>query len=114
MHSDSDIRIFLLGNEGLFVAGLCSLIQAEPGLTVVAQAASWTPVLDMAAVRPDLILFDLSTADESALDVLSDLIQAAPAARILIVTAHADIELYRRAMVLGAMGVLLKIESTAC
>jgi DNA-binding NarL/FixJ family response regulator len=57
---------------------------------------------------PDIILLDLDLGDESGLDLLPELIAAVPDARIILLTGLRDIEIQRRAILLGAMGLVSK------
>ena len=106
-----DIRIVLVDDHDLFLAGLRSLIQNEAGLTVVGQARNRFEAFEAAQTNPDVIVLDLILENENSLEFLSELIQAAHGARVLIVTGVADRELHLRALRFGAMGVMSKGES---
>ena len=106
-----NIRIVLVDHHDLFLAGLRSLIQKEPGLTVVGQARNRSEAFEAAQTNPDVIILDLILERENSLEFLSELIQAAHGARVLVVTGVPDRELLLRAVRCGAMGVMLKGES---
>jgi two-component system nitrate/nitrite response regulator NarL len=108
-HSN-DIRILLVDDHQLFLAGLRSLIQNEPGLTVVGQAKNRVEAFEAARLNPDIIVLDLFLENENSLEFLVELIQAAHGARVLVVTGVPDRELHLRAVRFGAMGVMLKGE----
>src|SRR5262249_31502319 len=105
-----DIRIVLVDDHELFLAGLVCLIQTEPGLTVVGQALNRAQAFDAVRTRPDIIVLDLLLGTDNSLEFLSDLINAAQGARVLVLTGVPDRDLHLRAIRLGAMGVMLKLE----
>ena len=107
----SIIRIFLVGEQELFLAGLRFLIQHEPGLAVVGHSTAWTGSMRVQELEPDIILVDPVFGNEHYIDALPDLIQAAPKARVVIVTELTDEDLHVHAIRLGAMGVVRKVES---
>jgi DNA-binding NarL/FixJ family response regulator len=103
------IRILLIDDHTLVRAGLRMLIESRPGLQVVGEAVNRHDVLALAACeQPDLILLDLDLGGSSGLDFLPELLSVATAARVLILTGVYDLELHRRAVRLGAMGVVVK------
>jgi len=111
MLDTSAIRVLLVDDHELFVTGLSSLIQREPELTVVGQATNRTEALAAAALHPDIILLDLDLGSENSLDFLPELLAIGDGARVIVVTGVPDPELHLRAVRLGAMGVVLKVES---
>ncbi len=107
------IRILLIDDHALVRAGLVTLIEHRPGLTVVGEAASRSEALAIAArEQPDVILLDLDLGGENSLDFLPTLLAAAPTARVILLTGMRDPEVHRRAVRLGAMGVVLKDQAT--
>jgi DNA-binding NarL/FixJ family response regulator len=105
------IRLLLVDDNKLFLAGLCSLIQNEPGIKVVAQAVNRAEALEAVRVQPDIILLDLDLGGEDGTDFIPELLSVAERARIVIITGVTDPDLHLRTVLLGAMGVVLKSES---
>ena len=69
---------------------------------------------EVARTKPDIIVLDLLLGSDNSLEFLSELIEAAEGARVLVLTGVPDRELHLRAVRLGAMGVMLKLESSSC
>jgi DNA-binding NarL/FixJ family response regulator len=111
--STSPIRILLVDDHELFLAGMRALIQSEPGMEVVAQAVNRVEALEAAGGRPDIILLDLSLGDEFGLDFLPDLLRIGETSRVIVVTGLPDPESHLRAIRMGASGVVLKVEPAA-
>jgi DNA-binding NarL/FixJ family response regulator len=78
-------------------------------MTMVGEAGNRSEAVAVAAsARPDVILLDLDLGDESGLDLIQDLLEAAGQARVIILTGTRDPEAHQRALNLGAMGVVQK------
>jgi len=104
------ITILLVDDHSLFVAGLRSLIQTEPGMTIVAEATNRAEALRAAEEQPNLILLDLDLGNEFSLDFLPELLQISEKSRVLVMTGLQDPELHLKAIRLGASGVVTKLE----
>jgi len=108
------IRILLIDPHTLVRAALRFLLDSQPGLTVVAEAAPDADALATAArERPDLIVLDLERASRSRLTLLSELRGAAQDARILVLTDGGDPEASHYAIRLGALGLVGKERTPA-
>jgi DNA-binding NarL/FixJ family response regulator len=85
------------------------LLSAERDMEVVGEADDGQQVLDQAAaLRPDVILLDLTMPGMDGLSALPRLRKAVPQARILILTMHEDEAYLRQALESGAAGYVLK------
>ena len=103
------IRILIVDDHAIVQAGLRMLIDQNPNMTVVGVAGNRPEALALAASeQPDIILLDVLLGDEDGLATLPELRQAAQKARILVLTGLRGGETQRRAMIAGAMGVVLK------
>ena len=81
----------------------------KPGMKVVGMAGNRAEALALAASeQPDIIILDLVLAEEDGLTLLPELREAAKDARVLVLTGLRDINIHRRTVRLGAMGVVLK------
>jgi two-component system nitrate/nitrite response regulator NarL len=105
----SPIRVLLIDDHAVVRTGLRLLIESHSGLQIVGEAKNRSEALANAAEKqPDVIVLDLNLGDENALDFLPELLTAAGAARVLVLTAMPDPELHRRAVKLGVVGIVLK------
>jgi two-component system response regulator NreC len=102
-------RILLADDHAVLRSGLRLLLESQPGLSIVGEAATGTEALNLAEkLQPDLILLDLSMPHLGGLDALPVLKQIVPTARILILTMHDDVQYLRKAIQGGASGYILK------
>ena len=102
-------RVLIIDDHAIVRTGLRMLLESQSGIAVVGEAANHADALAVAVrEQPDIILLDLDLDGESSLDCLPELLTAAGEARVLILTGVRNPELHRRAVHLGAMGLVLK------
>ncbi len=103
------IRILVVDDHPLFRRGVIALLSSQPHLQVVGEAADGGEALRRAAqLQPDVILLDNHLPGVHGVDVLPGLREAAPAARVLMLTVSEEGETLARALQNGASGYLLK------
>ncbi|HKA56412.1 MAG TPA: response regulator transcription factor [Candidatus Binatia bacterium] len=106
------IRILIIDDHVMVRTALRTFLDNWPKFRVVGEAAGSNEALALAArEQPDVILLDLDLGDTSGLDLLPELLVAASAARVLILTGVYDPDLHCQAVSLGAMGLVLKGKS---
>jgi two-component system nitrate/nitrite response regulator NarL len=103
------IRILLIDDHAVMRLGLRTLIENQQGLKVVGEASGRPDALELAErEQPDIILLDLTLPGTDGVDLIPELQAVAKEARILVLTGVLDPEAHKRAIHLGAMGVVLK------
>ena len=103
------IRILVVDDHTLFRRGLMALLARDPQFQVVADAADSGEALRRAAeFSPDLILLDNHLPGVNGVDALPSLREAAPQARIIMLTVSEDEKDLAAALRAGACGYLLK------
>lgn len=109
MNTPSTIRLLVIDDHTLFRRGLVALLASEPGLEVVGQAGdAGEAVRQAASLQPDVILLDNHLPGVTGIQALGGLREAAPRARILMVTVSEDAQDLQAALRGGAHGYLLK------
>ncbi|TFH36376.1 MAG: response regulator transcription factor [Anaerolineales bacterium] len=102
-------RILIADDHAIVRTGLRTLLQTEPTLELVGEAAGgYEAIEQVAATSPDILLLDLSMPDLDGIAVTKALKPAYPNLRILILTIHEDEALVREAIKAGASGYVLK------
>ncbi len=100
-------RLLLADDHPLVVAGLTSLL--EPSYDLVAVVADGHELLLRAqALRPDVIVTDLSMPRLGGFEVLTELKKLDPAFRVVVLTMHDEPGYARRALALGASAFVPK------
>ncbi|MEI7535675.1 MAG: response regulator [Comamonadaceae bacterium] len=103
------IRILVVDDHTLFRRGLTALLARDPHLSVVGDAADAGEALRRAQeLQPDLILLDNHLPGVNGVDALPALREAAPKARIIMLTVSEDESDLAAALRGGAAGYLLK------
>ena len=103
------IRLLVVDDHTLFRRGVIALLEGDPRFRVVAEAGDAGEAQRRAAEsQPDIILLDNHLPGVKGVDALSGLKQAAPGARILMLTVSEDEDDLAAALRGGAQGYLLK------
>lgn len=106
--------VLLVDDHPVVREGLRGMIDAEPDLTVVGEAASGTEAVTMArSLVPDVILMDLRMPDVDGVTATERIRTAVPSARVVVVTTYESDADILRAVEAGAAGYLLKDASRA-
>lgn len=107
--SAAPIRILVVDDHTLFRRGLSALLARDPAFQVVGDAAdAGQAQRRAAALQPDLILLDNHLPGVHGVDALGALREAAPSARVLMLTVSEDENDLAAALRGGASGYLLK------
>jgi DNA-binding NarL/FixJ family response regulator len=106
---DHPIRILMIDDHAMLRTGLRMIIESYRGMVVVGEAENRGESLAaIARETPDIILLDLDLGDENGIDLLPELLATVPDARIILLTGLRDPDVQRRAILLGAMGLVSK------
>ncbi len=106
---EKSIRILIVDDHAILRAGLRMLIDQDPEMKVIGVASNRSEALALAtSEQPNVILLDILLGDEDGLSFLPELREASTDARVLVLTGLRSSESQRRAMLAGAMGVVLK------
>jgi two-component system response regulator NreC len=102
-------RILIADDHGVLRAGLRALLNAEPDLVVVGEAADGQEALRLAGeMHPDVVVMDISMPDADGIEVTRHLRKDLPDVHVLILTVHEDESLLRAAIRAGAAGYIVK------
>lgn len=109
MTDQSPIRVLLVDDQALVRLGFRMVLDAEPGLTVVGEAADGVEAVRLAVeARPDVILMDVRMPALDGIAATQRIVETNPEARIIILTTF-DLDEYAfGGLRAGASGFLLK------
>ena len=103
------LRILLADDHKMLREGLRVLLDSQPGMHVVGEAASGKEVLDKAGdLKPDVVVMDLSMPGLNGLQATELLRTRQPAIKVVVLTAHEDESYMTQLCKAGAAGYVLK------
>ena len=110
MSNDTEtIRVLAVDDHALLRQGIASLVNAEPDMELIAQAATGREAIEQfRRHRPDVTLMDLQMPNMSGIEAMIGIRSEFPNARILVLTTYAGDVQMMRAFRAGARGYLLK------
>jgi len=107
------VRIVIADDHAIFRDGLRRLLEAEPGFTVVGEAANGHEAVQrVAELKPDILLLDLAMPKAGGIDALQELLERRLDVRSVLLTAAIDRAETVKALQLGVRGVVLKDAAT--
>jgi DNA-binding NarL/FixJ family response regulator len=93
------IRVLLADDHTLVRAGIRSLVQALPGIQVVAEAGDGREALSLIEVhQPDVAMLDIAMPGLNGLEVAAQVVGSYPYVRVIILSMHATEEYVLRAL----------------
>ena len=103
------MRVLLADDHGIVRRGLRSLLETEPGLTVVAEAADGFEALRLCTEQqPDIVILDVGMPKLNGIEVAARAQKLEHPPKVIILSMHADESYILRALAAGARAYLLK------
>jgi DNA-binding NarL/FixJ family response regulator len=106
------MRILIADDHGIVRSGIRLLLERQPGLDVVAEAADGIEAVKQAlATRPELSILDVGMPGLTGLQATREIRSQLPDSRVLILSMHDDEHYLFEALKAGASGYVLKREA---
>lgn len=103
------VRILLADDHAVLRAGLKALLNAEPDLAVVGEAANGAEaVREAGRLHPDVVLMDITMPGTDGLAATRLIRQQLPAVRVLVLTMHDNEEYLFKVLEAGGAGYVTK------
>jgi DNA-binding NarL/FixJ family response regulator len=104
------IRVVLVDDQALVRTGLRMVLEAEPDIEVVGEAADGLQAVEAARLRPDLMLMDIRMPNLDGIEATRRLAgpRVVDPVRVLVLTTYDVDEYVFEALRAGACGFLLK------
>jgi len=101
--------ILLVDDHQVLRQGLRQLLSHEADMHVVAEAANGRDAVRLAAEHsPNVVVMDISMPDLNGIEATRQILNKAPAAKVIALSAHADHRMVAEILKAGAMGYTLK------
>ena len=103
------LRILLVDDHEVVRVGIGALIDRQPGMEVVGEAATVREAVNQAGqLAPDVVVMDVRLPGGSGLDACQQIKAQRPETRVIILTSYPDDEVLFDAIASGADGYVLK------
>ncbi len=103
------IRVVVAEDQAMVLGALAALLDLEPDLHVIGQAADGLSALSLARdLAPDVLVSDIEMPGATGIEVAAALRDAGAPTRVVIVTTFGRAGYLRRALAAGVRGYLLK------
>jgi two-component system response regulator NreC len=105
----SRIRLLIADDHTVLRAGLTMLLNAQPDIEVVGEATDGREAVEKArALRPDVVLMDITMPGVGGLEATKQICRALPKTKVLVLTMHDDESYLKQFLQAGAAGYVLK------
>lgn len=106
-------RVLLADDHDLVRHGLRLILDAQPDLEVIAEAADGTQALERGLdARIELAVLDVAMPGMTGLEVAAEFAQRRPELRVLMLSVHDDEQYLFEALRVGASGYVLKASAS--
>jgi DNA-binding NarL/FixJ family response regulator len=103
------IRVLIVDDHAVVRSGLRRVLDAEPDIETVGEAATAErAIFEAIETKPDVVLLDVMMPGTTGIDGMPALLQAVPAAKVLVLSMQDDPRYVREAFDAGASGYVLK------
>ena len=103
------VRILVADDHEVVRRGLRSLLEAQPGWEVVAEAVNGRQaVVEALARQPDIVILDIAMPELNGLEAARQIVKALPRAEVLVHTMHYSEQMAHEVLAAGARAYVLK------
>jgi DNA-binding NarL/FixJ family response regulator len=103
------IRVLVADDHPVVLHGLCTMLEVEDDIRVVARAADGAEAIERARdTRPDIILMDVQMPNVDGIEALRRIRAEDPEAKVIVLTTYRNEDYIFPSLQAGARGYLLK------
>lgn len=106
-----EMKLLVVEDDPAFSELISIVVQQDPKLRIVGFACDGLAAVSAAVeLQPDLILCDIGLPKQNGLQAAGEIRDLVPQSKIVFVTGESSPELLRRALELGALAYVLKLD----
>jgi two-component system response regulator NreC len=103
------VKLLVADDHKIFRQGIKKLLEEEPDLQVVGEAADGREAVKRATeLKPDVILMDIAMANLNGLEATKQIKKVLPDVKVIMLTMHKNEEYVLHSFQVGASGFILK------
>jgi DNA-binding NarL/FixJ family response regulator len=103
------IRVLLVDDHQLFLAGMRALLKTQPDLEIVEEVSDGRSAVKASRdAAPDVVLMDLAMPDLNGVEATRQICASQAGVKVLCLSMHAEPQFVQAALGAGAAGYLLK------
>ena len=103
------VKLLVADDHKIFRQGIKKLLEEEPDLQVVGEAADGRETIKKATeLKPDVILMDIAMANLNGLEATKQIKKVLPDVKVIMLTMHKNEEYVLQSFQAGASGYILK------
>lgn len=103
------ITVFLADDHAVVRDGLRALLEAQPDISVIGDAANGREAVRLVAqLCPNVVVLDIAMPDLNGIEAARQIREVCPSAQVIILSMYSTTEHVFRALQAGACGYLLK------
>ncbi len=105
---EEKIKLLIADDHAILRHGLRRILEAEPDMSVVGEAATGTDAVKRARqLKPDVVIMDISMPEQDGIESMRQILKTLTS-RVLILTVHLEHHVISEAVNAGASGYLAK------
>jgi DNA-binding NarL/FixJ family response regulator len=106
------ITVLLAEDHTIVREGMRTLLDLGDDFEVVGEARNGREAVELVRkLRPDVVVMDIAMPQLNGFEATRQILQAAPATKVLVLSAHSDDEYVAHMAAIGALGYLVKQNS---
>src|SRR5208282_6152241 len=108
-----ELRVLVADDHAILRTGLRTLLEAQPGWKVEAEAGDGRDAVAKAKeFKPDIVVMDISMPSLNGLEATRQILKNSRKTKVLILTMHESDPLIREVLDAGAQGYILKSDAS--
>jgi two-component system response regulator NreC len=110
----NETRVLLADDHTVMRAGLRLLLERQPDLVVVGEAADGRQTIEMAeSLEPHVVVMDIAMPNLNGIEATRQIVSRRPSTAVVVLSMHSDESYVLRALKAGARAYLLKDSAEA-